>query len=225
MTHDPTTIDGQPMIMPDYSSVQLETHDGRDGPKPVYTRLAAKAAYLHALSQIGNNVTAASQHAGIDRNTVRNWTREGFLTPEEVNDALASFGDKIQGEIVKRALIGVQKPLTSNGKIVKDEHGKIVYIAQADSRLLERLADKYVQGWYTPSGAGGIHINVNQQQLGALSADYPPPKRSIVTFDYDLLTPEERAILLSIAEAVDQRQLALGEPGKTIEGTLTGNHE
>lgn len=78
---------------------------------------AWRPAFLAALRQHGN-VTAACDHAGINRTTAYRLRESDEMFKSEWDDALLEAADRIEFEALRRAKRGVLKPVYYQGKRV-----------------------------------------------------------------------------------------------------------
>lgn len=91
------------------------------GPAPVFPGITdpKKRAYVAQLAQTGH-LGDAAQAAGVDLKTGWNWRNDpddpGFLEAVELARALAC--DRIEAEITRRALEGVEEPVYQQGRMV-----------------------------------------------------------------------------------------------------------
>jgi hypothetical protein len=102
-----------------------------------FTR-ARQARFLEVLADTGN-VTAAVAAAGTSRTRVyeRRKTDPAFAASwEEAEEAAA---DALEAEVRRRAVQGIEEPLVSAGRIVRDDHGQPIAVRRYSDNLLLAL--------------------------------------------------------------------------------------
>jgi hypothetical protein len=169
----------------------------RTGPMTEQQRLAIKEKLLDVLGRT-NIVQVSCQEAGITRATFANWVHNGFITQADLDDAMEVYRDQIRGEISKRMLRGVRKPLLSNGRIVRNEANEPIYLDVPDTKLLIEIAKHVLPEWQEVESKNGVTVNIN----GASGI----PAQYLITLDAREMTPQEFATMKSIVEAVERRK-------------------
>jgi len=170
----------------------------KTGPMTEQQRLAAKEKLLDVLGRT-NIVQVACQEAGVTRTTFNNWFARGFITQADLDDALEVYRDQIRGEIQKRMLRGVKKPLLSNGRIVRGEDNQPIYIDSPSEKLLIAIAEHVLPEWQTTATKnGGVTVNIN----GASGV----PSQYLIQIDGRDLTPDEFATIKSIVAEAERRK-------------------
>ncbi len=90
----------------------------KPGPKKADERLVAQKTFLEAFAQKGI-IRFACEAASIHRDTVNDWlTRYPAFKQAYEEMALPDANDRIEEEIHRRAVEGVDEPLVSNGMLV-----------------------------------------------------------------------------------------------------------
>lgn len=82
------------------------------------------------------NVRLACKRANIHRSTFYAWLEQDERFSFEYHQAEADANDTLRAEIFRRAVQGVDEPLTSMGKLVKDDQGKVVTVRKYSDTLL-----------------------------------------------------------------------------------------
>jgi hypothetical protein len=94
--------------------------------------------FLEALSETGN-VTAAIQIAGTSRTRVYELRKEDSSFASAWEEAEEIAVDGLEAEARRRAIEGVQEPLVSAGKLVRDDDGEPIAIRRYSDNLLLAL--------------------------------------------------------------------------------------
>src|SRR5437870_1984665 len=99
---------------------------------------ARQERFLKALAETGN-ITAAVELAGTSRTRVYELRKvdEAFRAAWDEAEDIAS--DRLEGEAWRRAVEGVQEPLVSAGKIVRDDDGNPIAIRRYSDPMLTLL--------------------------------------------------------------------------------------
>jgi hypothetical protein len=100
---------------------------------------AIQETFLESFAQ-NANVTVACRKAGIDRSTVYRWKEHDETFSFRYNQAEVEANDVIRAAIFKRAIIGVEKPLHFQGRVVTDEHNQPMTVTEYSDTLLIFLA-------------------------------------------------------------------------------------
>ena len=163
----------------------------RRGVLSAHMKDSIKESLLRALGET-NNITAACEEAGITRETFYTWVRSGFIEEHELKESYAIFQDRLRGEIVTRATIGVPQPMVVNGRVVRDQNGAPILTHRASERLLEALARRHLDEW-------------KDDRVIAERGERIPIEFSI-EFDSRDLLPDEWELLKGIASAIEDRK-------------------
>lgn len=121
----------------------------------------AQAVFLDAFAQSAN-VTAACRKAGIDRATMYRWQEHDEAFSLRYKQAEAEANDVIRGAIFQRAIIGVDKPLHYQGRLVKDEHGQRLTVKEYSDTLLIFLAKSRMPEFREKSSVD-LHASIDIQ--------------------------------------------------------------
>jgi hypothetical protein len=97
-----------------------------------------RKCFLEALSETGN-VTAAIQIAGTSRTRVYELRKEDSSFAAAWEEAEEIAVDGLEAEARRRAVEGVQEPLVSAGKLVRDDDGEPIAIRRYSDNLLLAL--------------------------------------------------------------------------------------
>ncbi len=120
-------------------------------------------AYLQGIRQTGlkrASARAASPHA-----SPKTGAYSTFITAErndpvkraEVEEAMAEFNERLQAEVVRRAVEGLPEKLFQAGKLMRDENGQPVVVRRycgqiAWSDLLEARMPTHLDAWEGDQG-------------------------------------------------------------------------
>lgn len=133
----------------------------RDTSLPVATRKGhvfmkedEKRRFLEHFIQHGNKAQAA-RYAGVSRTTVYLHIEKDEQFSELVEDAYELYCESIVAEMQRRALDGVDEPLSYQGRLTGQ------YINRKSDRLLERLAEAKVPGF-------GKKVDVEHKHSGGI---------------------------------------------------------
>ncbi|MGH2517370.1 MAG: hypothetical protein ACRDHP_17110 [Ktedonobacterales bacterium] len=99
----------------------------------------AQAVFL-ATFATSANLRAAAVAAGIDRNTVYYWQEHDEAFSFRYKQAEADANDVVRAAIFQRAVVGVDKPLHYQGRLIKDEQGQRMTVKEYSDTLLIFLA-------------------------------------------------------------------------------------
>src|SRR5947209_1456147 len=83
----------------------------------------AQEKFLKTFSTTAN-VRASCLAAGIDRGTAYSWLEHDEAFSFAYNQASADASDVVLGSLWQRAIQGVLEPVTSAGKVVRDDNGQ-----------------------------------------------------------------------------------------------------
>jgi hypothetical protein len=94
--------------------------------------------FLQALSETGN-VTVATQITGTSRTRVYELRKEDSSFAAAWQEAEETAADGLEAEARRRAVDGVQEPLVSGGRLVRDDDGQPIAIKRYSDNLLLAL--------------------------------------------------------------------------------------
>lgn len=97
--------------------------------------IQAKEKFLKSFSANGN-VRAACMSAGVDRSAVHYWNEHDEQFSMLYNLAKEDVNDAIRGEIFRRAMIGDERFVTSQGKVVYHDNKPLTYREKSDVLLM-----------------------------------------------------------------------------------------
>lgn len=98
----------------------------------------AREKFLNRLRRTGN-VTAAARAVGLSRSRAYQIRQRDAAFSAAWDDAEQEAVDLLESEARRRAAEGVEQPLVSGGKLVRDDDGKVVTVRRYNDRLLEFL--------------------------------------------------------------------------------------
>jgi hypothetical protein len=99
---------------------------------------ARQERFLKALAETGN-ITAAVELAGTSRTRVYELRKVDENFRAAWDEAENSASDKLEAEAWRRAVDGVQEPLVSGGKIVRDDDGNPIATRRYSDAMLTLL--------------------------------------------------------------------------------------
>ena len=99
---------------------------------------ARREGFLKAVAETGN-ITAAVELAGTSRTRVYELRKVDEDFRAAWDEAENSASDKLEAEAWRRAVDGVQEPLISAGKIVRDDDGQPIAVRRYSDNLLLAL--------------------------------------------------------------------------------------
>jgi len=145
---------------------------------------ARQVRFLKALAETGSVATSAAV-AGTSRTRVYELrkTDPAFASAWEDSEEIAA--DRLEEEARRRAVKGVEEPLVSAGKLVRDENGQPITIRRYSDNLL----------------------------LALIKAHRPPQRERSVPFQLPVLhsAADAAAAMISIAAAVAAGEITPGE--------------
>jgi hypothetical protein len=127
---------------------------------------ARQERFLKALAETGN-ITAAVALAGTSRTRVYELRKADENFQAAWDEAENSASDKLEAEAWRRAVDGVQEPLVSGGKIVRDDDGNPIATRRYSDAMLTlllkaRRPEKFRErSSVEMSGPGGKPIEVS----------------------------------------------------------------
>lgn len=105
---------------------------------PAADKKIKQKKFLEAYAK-GSSISAAARVAGVERMTVYNWKEdETFLSL--FNDAYEQGNDRIDDEILRRAVDGYEVPMVSMGKVVYGSDGNPLMETKYSDSLTVLLA-------------------------------------------------------------------------------------
>jgi hypothetical protein len=137
-----------------------------------------REAFIAALMR-GLSISGAAIHADIARRTVYDWRDADHEFRAAWDEALEYGADRLEDEAFRRAHDGVEKPLVSGGKIVKDDEGAAIRVREYSDTLMclllkSRRPDKFRERTDVKhSGAIDVEVRAVDEiasQLASLSA-------------------------------------------------------
>lgn len=110
----------------------------------------------------GLSITGAAIHADIPRRTVYDWRDADAEFRAAWDEALEYGSDRLEDEAFRRAHDGVERPLVSAGKVVKDDDGVALRIREYSDTLMCLLLKSrrpgFCPSWVERPGAIKIAI-------------------------------------------------------------------
>jgi hypothetical protein len=94
-----------------------------------------KRAFLAAFTENGV-IRYAAHAAGIARQTHYDWLKGDAEYVLAFRNACEDAADRLEREVVRRAVEGVVKPLVSGGRWIRDDDGQLVTIREYSDTLL-----------------------------------------------------------------------------------------
>jgi len=158
-----------------------------------------KDRFLDAFAALGN-ITAAAKMAGCNRQAHYNWMKEDPEYPRRFADAKAQANDRIDGEIIRRGMYGIDEPVfrTAYNKDGKPVGTEIVgYIRRYSDQLLiaaakANMPEKYRERHEHSGQIDGPPVNLFQL---ILEAKKNPPK--VISSDgYEMVRGPNGELLL-----------------------------
>lgn len=164
-------------------------------------RAAVQDLFLDAFGKTGN-VRLSCMKAGIHRSTIYEWQEHDETFALRFKQAEREVEDVLEGEALRRAVHGVQKPLVSMGRVVTDASGSPITITEySDTLLVKMLAARH-------------HLYGDKARRVEVSGIDGAPIRTegkqVVTLDLNTLSAEQLATLVTVLEQV----VAQEEEGK-----------
>jgi len=97
-----------------------------------------KRKFLEALREAGN-IRIACEVAGIDRRQLHQKKTRDPKFSADWDAAYAEAADRLEQEAWRRAVEGVEEPVVSMGKLVRDEDGKPIALRKYSDTLMLAL--------------------------------------------------------------------------------------
>lgn len=102
-------------------------------------RELAQKTFLRQFAYLGN-MMASCRTANIDRKTIYEWLEKDETFSLKYRQAELDAADVIRAEMFRRAIQGVEEPVVSQGKVVRDDQGKPLMVRKYSDQLLTTLA-------------------------------------------------------------------------------------
>jgi hypothetical protein len=148
-------------------------------------RATAQEKFLKAFSMTAN-VRAACLSAGISRTTVYEWHEHDQDFSILFKQAELDANDLVRGELFRRAVQGVEKPVVSIGKLVYDKDGKPLMVREYSDNLLSLLAKARMPEFREKQQVDLNTTSTNTQDVKSLHdaiatalADYPEARIAV----------------------------------------------
>lgn len=103
--------------------------------------------YLEAVSKRGVLMESCKAVEGLLWGTVENWRRDYPEFAERVKEAQQRFGERLEGEVIRRGALGYQEPVFYKGRQVTDKEGNPVTVTKYSDRLLELAIKKHIPAY------------------------------------------------------------------------------
>lgn len=103
--------------------------------------------FFKALAETGHP-GAAIAAAGVDQAMIRELRASDPEFHKQWEAAEKLFDETLDHEVHRRALSGIQEPLVSDGKIVRDDAGRPVAVSRPSDLLLLMLLNAHLPGKY-----------------------------------------------------------------------------
>lgn len=113
----------------------------------------AQVVFLKTFAITGR-IAESARAAGVSRDTVVAHRKNDELFAELYEEAINSYRDRIEAEVHRRALVGIDKPVYQKGELVG-------YIREYSDRMLELLAKRHI-GEYSDK------LEIKQSQPGGV---------------------------------------------------------
>ncbi len=134
-----------------------------------------KRAFLAAYAQLGT-ITHASEAAGIDRSAHYRWMREDPNYPDAFAAAQEKSIERLERELERRAVEGVEKPVYQGGKKVGTvrEYSDTLLIFRLKALRPEMYRDRYHVSAEVTHHNGDSELDRSiEQLLGQFDAEAP----------------------------------------------------
>jgi hypothetical protein len=154
---------------------------------------ARQVRFLKALAETGSVATSAAV-AGTSRTRVYELrkTDPAFVSAWEDSEEIAA--DRLEEEARRRAIKGVEEPLVSSGKLVRDENGQPITVTRYSDNLLLALLKAH-----RPRPERPMHFQMPPLQSAAdAAAAIASIAGAVAAGD---ITPSEAAELSALVEA------------------------
>jgi hypothetical protein len=150
----------------------------------------AREKFLASLASTGN-VSASAEAISMSRRQLYTHRNQDAFFAELWDEAEAIAADALEAEARRRAVEGVEKPLVSAGRLVKDDDGQPIRVREYSDSLLALLLK-----------ARNAPVFGDRQKIEHLGAGGGP-----VQMQVENLTPERAA-------EIYRERLAHGKPGR-----------
>ena len=107
-------------------------------PRTDRTIQRAREIFLAELGK-GLSITGAAQAANLPRRTVYDWREADAEFKALWDDAVDAGADLLEDEAFRRAFHGVPEPVTSQGRLQKDEAGVVITVQKYSDTLMTLL--------------------------------------------------------------------------------------
>lgn len=169
--------------------------------------------FLRILAETGNIGTACLS-VGCTRQSFSNLRKADETFAAAVEEALAAFEARVEGELVRRATTGVDKAIVSHGRVIGFQR------EFSDAMLLALL--KKISPEWRAALASGTSVNVNASAVAGAKADAIAGGEDALKAKIRGLTSAKRQALAAALQALqgDDAPLALpdaqGEPSEPV---------
>jgi len=96
----------------------------------------AQVTFLKTFALTGR-IAESARAAGVSKQTVHDHRKKDEIFAELYEEAMDSYRDRIESEVHRRALVGLDKPVYQKGELVG-------YIREYSDRMLELLAKRHI---------------------------------------------------------------------------------
>lgn len=96
----------------------------------------AQVTFLKTFALTGR-IAESARAAGVSKQTVHDHRKKDEIFAELYEEALDSYRDRIESEVHRRALVGLDKPVYQKGELVG-------YVREYSDRMLELLAKRHI---------------------------------------------------------------------------------
>lgn len=177
----------------------------RSGQHPSADEVArAQQLFLDSF-RLNANITHSCRAAGIVRATFYRWQEHDETFSLRYKDAEHESNELVEGEIFRRAVRGVQRPLHFQGRLVTDDQGQPVTVTDYSDTLLMFMAKKRMPQYrdrqqvaMEVTGKDGGPIATQHEQtlsldLRALSVEQLEALRQVLTPALGVVVDDGRA--------------------------------
>lgn len=148
-------------------------------------REEAQSKFLKTFA-VSGNVRSACLQAGIDRSTVHYWSEHDEKFSMQYNIAKEDVNDVIRGEVLKRAVIGEERIVTSMGKVVYHEGQPLTTKEKSDTLLMFHAKSRMPE--YRDSKHIDVTNNMNNKEMQLIHEciskalePYPEAKQAVAS--------------------------------------------
>lgn len=107
-----------------------------------------------------NNITAICDAMQIKRMNVYKWRERDEEFAQEWDDTAARWENNARESIYNRGIIGWDEPLISQGKVVRDEFGGVMYVKRHSDILATLYAKAYLPEYKEKNNNIEIHTQI-----------------------------------------------------------------